>query len=175
MKEPVKEENKNKQSLSSEEIMQFFLVHLNKIYCAKLHLAERLPELADQADFGDLEKAIHETRDDIVKQIARIEEIYILLNAEPVINNCDTVIDFVEEGYSAIYEQSFNSKTRDLSILFYMSLIESVEMASFKILQLVSIEFSNMQIKQLLQENFDESKADRELFTQIASKYINNI
>ena len=49
--------------------MQFFLTYLNKIFCAKTHFAERLPELADQAEFRDLSNAILETLDDIMKQL----------------------------------------------------------------------------------------------------------
>jgi ferritin-like metal-binding protein YciE len=163
------------QPSARETIVDFFLEYLNKIFCAKAHLAERLPELAEQAEFRDLKNGILETLDDITKQIARIEEIYVLLNAEPSIKNADDLIGFVENGFENILQQRLSPKMRDMSILFYMSIIESMEVASFKVLQIAALEIPDKQIKQLLRENFDESKADRELFMQITSKYVNQI
>lgn len=155
------------------EVDDFFLEHLNKIYCAKTHLAERLPELADQAVFTDLKYAILETCEDVSKQIVRMEEIYVLLEAQPSLEKCEDLVNFIESGFDAVFQQSGHNLQRDLSILFYMSLIESVETASFTILQMAAVGFSDKQITQLLKENMDESKGDSALFLSITSKYIN--
>ena len=152
---------------------QFFLINLDRVFCVKSHLAERLPELADQSDFGDLKYAVLETLDDINKQIARIDEIYVLLNVEPSVENCEVLIGFVENAFSEVHQQRFDPRMRDMAILYYMSLIESIEMASFNLLRIAAVEIPDAHIRQLLLESYDESKADSELFLQIASKYIN--
>jgi len=61
---------------------------------------------------------------------------------------------------------------RDLSILFYMQNIESVEMASFQVLKMVAVKLKNKQLTQLLTENFDEAKEDRALLLLITKKYL---
>ncbi|WCT14886.1 DUF892 family protein [Mucilaginibacter jinjuensis] len=169
--------NQNTQSsgltLEPQQLRDFFISHLNRIYCAKAHLVERLPELADQAQFRDLRYAIIETMEDIDRQIARMDEVFVLLDEKPSIEKHDELIDFLENGFAANYQQVDDLVLRDLSILFYLSLVESIEVASFHILLMAADKMHSKQIKQLLQENFDESKADRSLFTQITAKYIN--
>ncbi|MDO3645257.1 DUF892 family protein [Mucilaginibacter sp. L3T2-6] len=159
--------------LNPEQLRGFFLAHLNRIRCAKSHLYERLPELEEQADFKDLKQAISETWEAIGRQIARMDEIYVLLEEEPPKAYADELVEFLENGFSAIFQDRATVKLRDLSIIFYLSLIESIELVSFQILHMAAVDFPGKQIRQLLQKNFDESKADRVLFLQITAVYIN--
>lgn len=152
--------------------MIFFIRHLNHIYCAKAHLVERLQELADQVNFMDLKLTILKTCEDIAKQSTKIEEIYVLMENKPDLENCNELIAFIEAGFESIYQQSKNQMLRDLSILSYLSLIESIEIASFQQLQVAAVALNNKQIKQLVQDNFDESKAGHLLYLQIMAKYI---
>ncbi|MDN3551182.1 DUF892 family protein [Mucilaginibacter aquaedulcis] len=158
--------------LKGEQLDVFFIYHLNRIFCAKSHLHERLPELALQADFQNLKYAIIETWEDIGKQIARIENMFILLKSTPSLNDCDDLINFLESGFSAIHFKKENTALADFSILYYMSIIESVELGSFKLLEMAAIKLPDDSIKQLLKECFDESKADRRLFLEIAAQYL---
>ena len=151
----------------------FFIDHLSRIYCAKSHLFERLPELADQAHFKDLKHAVLETWENIGKQIARIEEIFTLLDETPSLKDCEELIAFMESGFSDIYHKKGETILRDLSILFYMYVIESVELASFQLLQIAAVKLPDKQIQQLLRENFDESKAVRCLFVELSARFIN--
>ena len=56
--------------------------HLNHIYYAKAHLVKWLPKLKDEVYFEDLQYAVAETVDDVEKQMARMELIYELLDAQ---------------------------------------------------------------------------------------------
>ena len=173
MNDPKQTTQSSNLVLEPQQLRGFLINHLNRIYCAKAHLVERLPELADQANFQDLKYAIIETMEDIEKQITRMDEIFMLLDEKPSIENHDELIEFLENGFAANYQQVDDLILRDLSILFYLSLVENIEVASFHILLMAAGKMHNKQIKQLLQENFDESKADRSLFSQITAKYIN--
>jgi len=62
-------------NLAPEKLKKFFIRHLNRIYCAKLHLVHRLPEIADLAHFNDLQQAIAETIEEVKMQIARMRDI----------------------------------------------------------------------------------------------------
>jgi len=158
--------------LGPDQLRSYFIIHLNKIYSAKSHLAERLPEIAVHANFKDLKHAIAETIDDVERQIARMEEIYLLLDTPIQVENCSEFTGMVEDAYDAIHEQEDNLVLRDLSILFYMQNIESVEMASFQVLKMVAVKLKNKQLTQLLTENFDEAKEDRALLLLITKKYL---
>jgi ferritin-like metal-binding protein YciE len=158
--------------LGPEKLKTYFLSHLNKIYCAKSLLASRLPEIGMQSHFIDLKHAIFETAQDVDNQIARMEEIFTLLDAETSSQSCVGIPGLLEEAFEAIHGQRGDPVLSDLSILFYMQNIESLEMASFQVLRIAAVKLKNKQIKQLLLENFDESKADRALFLLITAKYM---
>lgn len=164
---------KNK-PLEADKLKSYFISHLNNIYCAKSHLVERLPEIQDQSAFSDLQYAIEKTLKDVTKQIARMEEIFLILNVGSSIENCDGMIGLIEELYLAIHEHSDEPVLRDLSIIFYMQNIESLEIGSFQILHMAATKMKDKQIAKLLQDNYDEAKLDRELLLLINAKYLAN-
>lgn len=161
-------------NLGSEKLKFFFIKHLDRIYAAKLHLVSKLPGLAGEVQFADLKNAIFETVRDVEKQIARIEVIYALLDAEVSKGSIHGLTGLIDDAFEAINEQQGEAELRDLSIIFYLQNIESVEMASFQILQMAAVRLNNNQINQMLKENYDEAKADRTLLLFISSKYIKN-
>ncbi len=150
----------------------FFIRHLDKIYCAKLHLINRLPQLFKQAYFADLKDAILETVGHVEQEISRMEIMYTLLEHQSSACNEKGLTGLVDDAFQAIQKEGTDYELRDLSILFYLQNIESVEMASFQILQMAAVKLKNKQIAKLLKENYEEAKADRTLFLLIASKYI---
>jgi len=169
-------ENRDQRPLSIKlgpaKLKQFFIHHLDRIYAAKAHLVAKLPLILDEVHFRDLHLAITETIADVEKQIARMEIIYALLDVKVSNESCHGLIGLVEDAFDAIMRQKKDPALRDLSIIFYMQNIESVEMASFQILQMAAVKIKNKQIKQLLKENYDEAKADRALLLLISANYI---
>lgn len=172
--QPNKHSSWKKINLGSEKLKVFFIKHLDRIYAAKLHLVSKLPHLLDEVQFADLKHAIRETVEDVEKQIARMEVIYTLLDAEVSKGSIHGLTGMIEDAFEAINEQTGEPELRDLSIIFYLQNIESVEMASFQILQMAAVKLKNKHVSQLLKENYDEAKADRTLLLLISSKYITN-
>ncbi|GAC1314073.1 MAG: hypothetical protein NVSMB24_38270 [Mucilaginibacter sp.] len=158
--------------LGSEKLKVFFVYHLDKIYAAKAHLVERLPNMAEEVHFSDLRHAIQETVDDVEKQMARMELIYTLLDVSKTKGNSGGLEGLVDDAFKDIQLNRNEAGFRDLSIIFYMQNIESVEMASFQILQMAAVKLKNKQVQQLLKENYTEAKADRTLMLLLASKYV---
>jgi len=159
-------------NLGSEKLKLFFLKHLDRIYAAKVHLVERLPSLLDQAQFSDLRNAILDTVANVEKQIARMQLIYTLLDAEVNRGSIHGLAGLIDDAFEAIAEQEGEAELQDLSIIFYLQNIESVEMASFQILQMAAVKLHNSHINKLLKDNYDEAKSDRVLLLLISSKYI---
>ncbi|PWS28310.1 hypothetical protein DHW03_00170 [Pedobacter yonginense] len=164
----------NRINLGSEKLKIFFLKHLDRIYAAKLHLVSKLPALANEAEFSELKKAIHDTVDEVEKQIARMQLIYTLLDAEVSKGSIYGLSGMIDDAFEAINEQVGEPELQDLSIIFYLQNIASVEMSSFQILQMAAIKLKDKQVAQLLKENYEEAKSDRILFLLISSKYIIN-
>ncbi|HEY0057372.1 MAG TPA: DUF892 family protein [Pedobacter sp.] len=158
--------------LGAKNLMIFFISHLNRIYCAKQHLVKMLPELKDMATFADLKHAIEETTSEVEKQIARMDLIYTLLDSEPSDENCNGLKGLVDDAFEAIKQQSDSMELRDMSILFYLQNIESIEMASFQVLRIAAFKIKKPQIKQLLKENYHEAKETRTLLMLVSTKYV---
>jgi len=172
--QPEKHRAWKKINLGSEKLKLFFIKHMDRIYGAKLHLVSRLPGIAQEVEFADLRNAILETVEDVERQIARMEVIYSLLDAEVSKGSIHGLTGMIQDAFEAINEQRGEAELRDLSIIFYLQNIESVEMASFQILQMAAVRLKNKHISQLLKENYEEAKADRTLLLLISSKYITN-
>jgi len=174
MNEPDKRRSWKKINLGSEKLKLFFIKHLDRIYGAKLHLVSRLPGIAEEVEFADLRNAILETVKDVEKQIARMELIYSLLDAEVSKGSIHGLSGLIQDAFEAINEQRGEPELCDLSIIFYLQNIESIEMASFQILQMAAVRLKNKHISQLIKENYEEAKTDRTLLLLISSKYITN-
>ena len=159
-------------SFGPKKLKTFFVTHLDKIYAAKAHLVSHLPKIADETHFSDLRHAILETMDDVEKQMARMEIIYNILDAERSEGNFSGLAGLVDDAFADITLHSAEPELRDLSIAFYMQNIESMEASSFQILQMAAVKLKSKQIKQLIKENYDEAKADRTLLLLITAKYI---
>ncbi|WP_461451700.1 DUF892 family protein [Mucilaginibacter sp.] len=155
----------------SKKIHTFFIEHLNRIYCAKSHLAERLPEIYDGAGFADLKYAIKDTIISTEKQLARIDQIFDQLGITYSFESCQVLITFLENSFAGLHLHSNDLQIRDLMIVSYLYQLDSVEMASSQILQFATAEIINPQIKQLLRENFDEAKAESALLLLLIEKY----
>lgn len=160
-----------KGALCADKLKLFFINHLNRIYCAKAHLQERLPEIRSHAHFTDLNHAITETLADVEKQVSRIDEIYSLMDLQHNFENCKGVTGLIEDAFSAIDQERHDPEMCDLSILFYLQQIESIEMTSFKMLNLATPVMDKKEIRQLLKENYDEAREDLALLRLITAEY----
>jgi ferritin-like metal-binding protein YciE len=158
-------------AIKAEKLKAFFITHLKRVYCAKAHLQERMPEMKSYAHFTDLAHAISETLVDVEKQMGHLKEIFAFLEIEVGTENCEGIIDLIEDAFTAIYEEREDPEMRDLSILFYLHEIESIEMAAFKMLNMAAPFLEKKEIRQLLQENYDEAQEDLFLLRQITANY----
>lgn len=158
--------------LSQQEYRHFLISHLHRIYCAKNELVEKLPIIGKRAHFLDLQQAITETVDIVRQQIRRMKDIYILLDSYYQHESCIGLIGILDEAFQSIGTPGEGPALQDLSILFYMQHIESIEIASFKTLLMVAHEYQQPDIEQLLVECYDEAQEDKALFTAIMANYL---
>ena len=165
----------NQINLDKGDLEFFFINHLDKIYAAKSMLVAEFPQILDNAYFSDLREAIYETVEDVKKQIARMDEIYQIMGAAVSEGNSNGLKGLIDDSFKDIGLHSSNPELRDMSILFYLHNIESIEMASFQILEMLAVKLKNGRIKQLIQQNYEEAKADRTLLLLINAKYISTV
>jgi len=159
-------------NLSKQELRQFFISHLNRIYCAKTQLVEKLPLLVGRSHYLDLQQAIDETTESVRLQIGRMKMVYINLDTHYQPESCVGLKGILDEAFQSIGPPFESPAIRDLSILFYMHNIESIEETSFKVMLQVAENLGNQAIRQLLLECYDEAKEDKALFRHITESYL---
>jgi ferritin-like metal-binding protein YciE len=162
-------------NLDKDDLEVFFIKHLDKIYAAKSLLVSELPQILDNAYFTDLRDAICETVEDVKKQILRMDEVYQIMGASVSSSSSGGLKGLINDSFSDIGQHGSNPELRDMSILFYLHNIESVEMASFQILEMLAVKLKNERIKELIKINYEEAKTDRTLFLLINAKYISTV
>lgn len=158
--------------LTPDELKRFFISHLNRIYCAKNQLADKLPLLSSRAHYLDLQQAVSETVAAVRLQIRRINQVYILLDTFYQPESCVGLAGILDEAFQSIGTPGDGANLRDLSILFYMHNIESIETASFKIMLRVADHLGQPAVSQLLLECYDEAQEDKALFRAITENYL---
>lgn len=162
----------NQINLDKDDLEVFFINHLDKIYAAKSLLVSELPQILDNAYFADLRDAISETVEDVSRQMLRMDEIYQIMGATVSDGSSGGLTGLIDDSFKDISRHGSNPELRDMSILFYLHNIESIEMASFQILEMLAVKLKNERIKQLIRTNYEEAKTDRTLFLLINAKYI---
>jgi ferritin-like metal-binding protein YciE len=158
--------------LDSSELKQFFVSHLNRIYCAKSQLEDKLPIITGNAHSHDLRLAVSQTIDVVAVQIGRLEEIYARLGTSYTPESCLGLLGFLDEAFQSIGPPLDRPSLRDLSILFYMQNIESIEMVSFEVMMRVADKLNERSVVELLHECYVEARQDQALFSSMVGKYL---
>ena len=155
-------------------LKQVFAHHLDRIYNGKCFLHKNLPHLISLASFKGLQLAMEEFGEDVLKQIVRMKMIYQLTGLAPSFNDCNPIANIVKDEFCIDNDQPL-PMLNDLDLMLYVQLLEHVNITSYRMLMMVSKLLKYDDVKQLLQENYDESQENDKLFTLIAKEYITEV
>ncbi|MDB5148862.1 MAG: hypothetical protein JWQ57_2882 [Mucilaginibacter sp.] len=163
--------NNTPKTLDAVLLKQVFVHNLNRIYFGKCYLDKHLEHLKGLASFTALQQAIQEFWDDIKKQIARMNEIYTLINEIPSDKNCNPIKSIVKDEFCLDEAQTI-PVLLDMDIMMYLQLLEHINITSCHMLIMVAKQLDYAEAQQLLTECKDESIDNDELFTLITKEYI---
>lgn len=160
--------------LTPDIIKLFFTDHINRLYCSKSYLIEKLAGLIGLVVLPDLKYALTETIEELRIQVARMAEIYELLMITHSSDGLQDIIAFSEKAFSTIpqYDQP---EIRDLAILLYLLHAKSMELAPLRTLGLLAGYLQNDRVIQILEETAEEVKTDLALISMIAFQHIKTI
>jgi ferritin-like metal-binding protein YciE len=161
----------NPPSLDEDFLKKIFIHHLSRIYNGKCFLRKNLQHLTSLASFKDLKLAMGEFAGDVEKQIARMEEIYKMMNESPLDMQCNPITSIVRDEFCLDEKQTI-SILNDLDLVLYVQLLEHVNITSYRMLIMIAKLLKFNDVKQLLTESFDESQDNDKLFLLIAKEYI---
>jgi ferritin-like metal-binding protein YciE len=156
-------------SPGAEKLQSFFMEHLNRLYCAKAHIVERLPDIVDAARYKGIKTDISTAIELAELQVTKMDQIYGLFNARYSFENVNGLIEFLERSFTAFQWNMADPELSAIMIISYLGFIECLETTSVHILKLLAIKLKNEKVTQMLKDNF--VKVDRTLTSQLTNIY----
>ncbi|WP_345104640.1 DUF892 family protein [Mucilaginibacter panaciglaebae] len=156
--------------LGDNHLKSIFLEHLNSIYFGKHHLLAFFDEIETIASLQQLKLAIDELRTDTHKQIDYMDDIYHSIDAEPSKISVLGIKGVTLEAYLSVIKSGKTPLERDVFILFYLQIIEGIEVTYFKVLKNLAKEIGYNCT--FLDQPFDLAVENKFLFEAIHKEYI---
>jgi ferritin-like metal-binding protein YciE len=158
-------------TIEDAHLKRIFLEHLNSIYFGKQHLLDFFTEVSQIASLQQLKLALRECMEDTVTQMQHMDSIYNSINEQPSKISILGMKAMTLEAYLAVIKTGKTPVERDVFILFYLQLIEGIEVTYFKVLKNLAkaIGYSNT----FLDQPFDLAVDNRVMFETIYKEYIN--
>jgi ferritin-like metal-binding protein YciE len=155
----------------NDHLKKMFLEHLNSIYFGKQHLLDFFNEIEIIASLQPLKLAVDELRTDTNNQILQRDEIYRSIKKAPNKTSILGMKGMTLEAYLSVIRSGKSPLERDVFILFYLQIIEGIEITYFKVLKNLAkaIGYSNT----FLDQPFDTAVENKVLFEAIYKEYIN--
>jgi ferritin-like metal-binding protein YciE len=157
--------------LDQQLLKQVFIHNLNRMYFGKCYLNNNLAHLIQFASFTALQQAIQEFGDDVKTQIARMEEIYKLIDETPSDKNCNPIKSIIKNEF-CLDEKQLMDILSDMDVIMYLQLLEHINITSYRMLIMVAKLLKYTEVQQLLTECFDESTDNDQLSLLISKEYL---
>jgi ferritin-like metal-binding protein YciE len=158
---------------NSSQLQEFFLNELKDVYGAEKQLVKALPKMQKAATTEELKEALEEHLVITQEQIARLEEVFELMDKKPQSKRCEAMEGITKEGESVIDETESGSMTRDAAIIMAAQKVEHYEIATYGGLVTLAKTMGRTDVAELLAQTLAEEKEADQLLTEIAESSIN--
>lgn len=149
-----------------------FIDELRDAYDAEKQLTKALPKLAKASTSPQLREAFETHLEETQEQIARLEQVFDLLEEKARGKHCDGIAGIIDEGKSVMGED-FDEMTMDACLIASGQRAEHYEMAAYGTLVAWAQAMGHTEVAELLQQTLDEEKAADEKLTSLAEGGIN--
>lgn len=154
-------------------LKNFFIEELQDIYGAEQQLAKVLPKLRKAATSPDLASAFEDHLRVTQQQIARLEQIFQLLDESPHAKKCEGMEGLINEGESVISDTDTGSATRDVGLIVSAQKVEHYEIAAYGSLRQLAKTIDKAEVSRLLEQSLQEEKETDMLLSNLAETLIN--
>jgi ferritin-like metal-binding protein YciE len=155
------------------KLREFFVDQLQDIYWAEKKLVKTLPGLEVAATSTELRKAFRDHLKQTENHVARLIEVFQLIDAPVRAKKCPAMSGIVDEGEDIIDVTDFGSAQRDVGLIFAGQKAEHYEIATYGGLVALAKTLGYKEAAAKLEQTLAEEKQADVLLTQIAEKHIN--
>ena len=145
---------------------------IKDIYDAEKQLTKALPKLAKKATATELKEAFEEHLQQTEEHIARLEQVFELMQMPVRGKKCEGMKHLIAEG-SEMVEKAEDDATRDALLIAAAQKVEHYEIASYGTIRVWANLLGKNEVAALFEDTLeDEKEADQKL-TQIAESFVN--
>src|SRR6195952_97432 len=139
-------------------LKDFFIDELKDIYWAEKHLVKTLPKMAKAATAEELKSAILDHLEVTKNHVARLEEVFSLLDKKPQAKKCEAMEGITKEGESIIEDTEAGTSTRDVGLILAAQKVEHYEISTYGGLAQLAQTLGLTEAAQLLRTTLEEEK-----------------
>jgi ferritin-like metal-binding protein YciE len=155
-----------------KKLDELFHDTLKDIYYAEKKILSALPKMAKAAQNDDLKAAFEKHRDETEEQVARLEQVFELIEEKPQGKKCPAIEGIIEEGQEIIKEYK-GSPALDAGLLSAAQSVEHYEISRYGTLRTWAEELGMSEAVELLQTTLDEEEATDQALTALAESVVN--
>lgn len=152
---------------------KFFEDSLKDIYWAEKHIVKTLPKMKKAATSQELKDAFDTHTEQSKEQVARLEEVFALLEKPARGKKCEAIEGITKEGESIIEETEAGTATRDVGLIMSAQKVEHYEIATYGGLAQLAETLGLAECAELLRQTLEEEKETDTLLTTIAESSVN--
>jgi ferritin-like metal-binding protein YciE len=144
-------------SLKLESLQQLFFTDLRDLYDAEHQITDALPKMIEHATAGELKGALQDHLDVTHQQIARLEQIFGLLQQKASRKTCQGIKGIISEGKDLL-STGGEAGVIDAGIISAAQKVEHYEIAAYGTVRSYAELLGKQQISELLQQTLNEEK-----------------
>jgi ferritin-like metal-binding protein YciE len=145
---------------------------LKDILFAEKKILSTLPKMAKAAQNPELRAAFEKHRGETQEHVARLEEVFGLIDKKPQGKSCPAIIGITDEG-AEIMEEYKGSPALDAGLLSAAQAVEHYEITRYGTLRTWAEELGLDEAVILLQQTLDEEEATDDALTALAEGVVN--
>ncbi|MFA6154211.1 ferritin-like domain-containing protein [Mesorhizobium sp.] len=157
---------------STKGLSDLFHATLKDIYFAEKKILATLPKMAKAAQSPDLKAAFEKHHGETQEHVARLEEIFEIIDKKPQAKTCAAIMGITEEG-AEIMEEYKGAPALDAGLLAVAQAVEHYEISRYGTMRTWASELGLDEAVTLLDLTLGEEKTTDKALTQLAESAVN--
>jgi ferritin-like metal-binding protein YciE len=150
-----------------ETLEQVLVEEIRDLYDAEKQLTRALPKMAKAANSEELRAAFTEHLEVTKGQVARLEQVFEMLEQKARGKACKAMKGLIEEGQEQI-ESSTGAELKDLTLIGAAQKVEHYEISGYGTVRTMAQQIGRKDVAQLLEETLKEEEETDKKLTQVA-------
>ena len=150
-----------------ETLEQVLVEEIRDLYDAEKQLTRALPKMAKAASSEKLRAAFTEHLEVTKGQVARLEQVFEMLDQKARSKACKAMKGLIEEGQEQI-ESNTDAELKDLTLIGAAQKVEHYEISGYGTVRTMAQQIGRKDVAQLLEETLKEEEETDKKLTQVA-------